>query len=181
MRPKKKPVRRRVEDDSGGEITSEVLGRFQLRNSQFLDYMRANEIDADIKDDKEESGNEVDVSADDNEQRNGPRRHALSDDSESNDSDPEVIREIPPTLAAIERQIAAQERQRRKQNKQKKPVKKRKRPVKQVSFAKEAKSDIFPLPELIIENAKHRRKVECYATATFLSTKSFCFANGWRR
>ena len=52
MRQKKKPVRRHLATDDEGENSSEVLGRQQLRSSQSLDYMLANEIAAEIKSDE---------------------------------------------------------------------------------------------------------------------------------
>ena len=146
MRQKKKPVRRRVENDS--EATTEVLGRFQLRTSQSLDFMLANEIATDIKRGSESEG---DVGARD-EERRPSRRQALVEEDEIEDS--AAVRGMPPTLAAIERQIAAQQRQQRSKTQQKKKqVKKRKRPVKHVSFD-EKKFEIIPPPELIIDNGR---------------------------
>ena len=154
MRQKKKPIRRCLEDDSGG-VTSEVLGRFQMHNSQSLDHMLANEIAADIK--KEKGGGDedkVDGNADDQEEIiGGPRRQPHRDRNGNDHSDSMLDNRMPPTLAAIERQIAAQERQRSKQKK-KKYAKKRKRSVKNVSFAKDARCEIIRPPELIIESER---------------------------
>ncbi len=144
MRQKKKPVRRRLENNA--EVTSEVLGRFQLRNSQSLDFMLANEIAVDIKEGGEDK---VDVGAH-GEERTASRQPPLSEEGGIDDS--VEVRGMPPTLAAIERQIAAQQRQRSKDQSRKKQAKKRKRPTKQVTFADEGKSEIIPPPELIIEN-----------------------------
>jgi len=147
MRQKKKPVRRHL-DHGSEEVTSEVLGRGQMRNSQSLDYMLANEIATDMKKEKEGNGDALGANADNHEMRSRPRRQRQCDADGSEHTNSASVRKMPPTLAAIERQIAAQQRQRPKQ---KKTTKKRKRPMKHVSFAKDIKSETIPPPELIIE------------------------------
>ncbi len=146
MRQKKKPVRRQLNHDSP-EVTTEVLGRFQLRTSLSLDYMLANEIAVDIENDK--SVDAMGATA------NRPRRQQqVSKNNRIEDDDSVPIRTMPPTLAAIERKIAEQQRQRPKQKKKQNP-KKRKRPTKHVSFAKDMKSEMIPPPELIIDSGEY--------------------------
>jgi SNF2 family DNA or RNA helicase len=162
MRQKKTPVRRRLDKNDAGEVASEVLGRFQTRNSHSLDYMLANEIAADIKKEKGGSGAVFDTYADDEEKVDDTHRQEHNDENRYQHADSMAVRKMPPTLAAIERQIAAQERQMSRQRKKKKYPKKKKRSIKHVSFAKavvslppnnlNVESEIIPPPELIIKS-----------------------------
>ena len=164
MRQKKKPVRRRLDENDAGEVASEVLGRFQKRNSHSLDSMLADEIAADTGEEKGGSGGMSYTDADDEEKIDDTHRQQHNNESEYEHADSVAVRRMPPTLAAIERKIAAQERQMSGQRKKKKCAKKKKRSTKQVRFAKavaslppnnlNVESEIIPPPELIIESER---------------------------